>query len=208
MTQVLTPTKGRMAEKVALGAITGGAVAIAVVEAVLLVMRVIDLATAKAITLTGVTTGEVAAQDVTAASDRITSASFESLTMTVEGLPASARGDLIAAAILTALLTIGICAVVAWLCLLVFVGQPFVRSATWGIGVAAVLVMLAGLGAPFLTALAHAETVSALSLEGAGLPLLMFEIDLAPLGWGLALAVVAGAFELGQRMQRDTKGLV
>ena len=33
-------------------------------------------------------------------------------------------------------------------------------------------------------------------------------LDLAPLAWGMALIVVAGAFELGQRLQRDTEGLV
>ena len=33
-------------------------------------------------------------------------------------------------------------------------------------------------------------------------------VDLAPLAWGFALAVVAAAFEIGQRLQRETEGLV
>ncbi|QEE60550.1 hypothetical protein FVA74_02420 [Salinibacterium sp. dk2585] len=148
------------------------------------------------------------ATGVVDASPLITSAEYESVSITVESIPVEARGFLIAAAILSSLLVIGICAVVAWLCVRVFVGRPFVRSATWGIGVASILVILAGLGTPFLTGLAHAEIVESLNLEEAGLPLFMVDIDMAPLGWGLALAVVAGAFEIGQRMQRDTEGLI
>lgn len=209
MTQVLTPTPGRMAEKVVLGFITGGALAIAATEAVFLVRRqLVGLASNSPTTVSGMTVQDASADRVAEASTLITSAQYENVAITVESLPAEARGYLMAAAILSSLLVIGICSVVAWLCVRVFVGRPFVHSATWGIGAAAVLVILAGLGTPFLTGLAHAEIVESLDLEAAGLPLFMVDIDMAPLGWGLALAVVAGAFELGQRLQRDTEGLV
>lgn len=36
----------------------------------------------------------------------------------------------------------------------------------------------------------------------------MLNLDLAPVGWALGLALVAAAFELGHRLQRDTEGLV
>lgn len=201
-------TQGRMLEKVLLGGITGGALAIAVVEIVLLARRVVELSTAETLELAGVPIEGASASEVAAASAQVTEARFESVAMTVEGAPGAARGYLIGGEVLASLLTVGICAVLVWLCLLVFVGRPFVRSATIGIGIAAVLVMLAGLGGPFLTGLAHAETVEHLALEATGLPFLAIELNLAPLGWGLALAVVAGAFELGQRMQRDTEGLI
>lgn len=202
-------TKGQMLEKTVLGMITGGALAIAATEAVFLVRRqLVGLASDSPTTVSGMTLQDAPADRVAEASALITSAQYENVAITVESLPAEARGYLMAAAILSSLLVIGICGVVAWLCVRVFVGRPFVRSATWGIGAASILVILAALGTPFLTGLAHAEIVESLNLEAAGLPLFMLELDLAPLGWGLALAVVAGAFELGQRMQRDTEGLV
>ncbi|MFP7835004.1 hypothetical protein [Marisediminicola sp. LYQ134] len=119
-----------------------------------------------------------------------------------------AGAALAAAAVLTTLVSVAVCAALAWLCLRVFVGRPFVASATAGIGVVAILIVAGGLGSSFLTSVAHAQIGDYLALTEAGVPLFELSVDLAPLGWGVALAVVAGAFELGQRMQRDTTGLV
>lgn len=198
----------QLAEKTILGFIAGAAVAIGVVEAVLLTMRVGSLASDASTTVTGLPLADVAADEFTGASGLVSAAQFESLSLTIESLPSTARGYLIAATVVTSLLAIGICAVVAWLCVRVFVGRPFVRSATWGIGAVAILVIFAALAGPTLTGVAHAEIVEHLGLDGTGLPAFGVAIDFAPIGWGLALAVVAGAFELGQRMQRDTEGLV
>ncbi len=41
-----------------------------------------------------------------------------------------------------------------------------------------------------------------------GVSLWILNLDLAPVGWALGLALVAAAFELGQRLQKDTEGLV
>jgi hypothetical protein len=68
--------------------------------------------------------------------------------------------------------------------------------------------MAGGLLGQAVRANAFSEIVSELDLESAGLPGFEMTVDLAPLGWGFALAVVAGAFEIGQRLQRDTEGLV
>lgn len=208
MTTTRTKRTAQLAEKVILGIIAGGAAAIGVIELILLVGRVIRTAVDDAITLTGMPLTDAAASQFTAASPLVTAASFETATLTIEGLPTSARAALIGAAILTSLVAIGICAVVTWLCVRVFVGRPFVRSATWGIGVVSILVIAGGLGGSLLNGIANAEAVAHAGLESAGMPMLLVTTDLAPLGWGLALAVVAGAFELGQRMQRDQEGLV
>lgn len=198
----------KLAEKVILGIIAGGAAAIGVIEVVMLVGRVIRTAVDDAVTLTGLPLVEAIAEQYTSASPLVTSAWYETVGLTIEGLPASARAALIGATILTSLVSIGICAAVAWLCVRVFVGRPFVRSATWGIGVVAILVIAGGLGGSLLNGIANAEAVAHAGLADAGLPIFLVTTDLAPLGWGLALAVVAGAFELGQRMQRDQEGLV
>ena len=68
--------------------------------------------------------------------------------------------------------------------------------------------MLGGLLSQAVRANAFREVSQELGLVSAGVPTFEMSIDLAPLGWGLALAVVAGAFEIGQRLQRDTEGLV
>lgn len=208
MTFPAASTAMRIVEKTILGFIAGAAAAIAIVETVLLIQRVIGLASSSPTLVQGMRVTDVDAPGILAASPQLASAQVESVALTIDDLAATPRGYLIVAAILGSLLTIGVCAVVAWLCLRVFVGRPFVRSATWGIGAVAILVILGGIGSSFFGAIAHAEIARDLGLTGAGLPALELVIDLSPFGWGLALAVVAGAFELGQRMQRDTEGLV
>lgn len=199
---------GRMKqiEKMVLGVIAGAAAAIGIVDIVALTMRVIALATDEAIVVNGIPLMDFPAEQISEASAQVTSATFETLTLTATGLSGSIRGLLITADILTALVAIGICAVVAWLCVRVLVGRPFVRSATWGIGIVAILIVTGGLLGPLFESIANAEIV--MTLDISRLPAFLAVLDLSPLGWGMALAVVAGAFEIGQRMQHDTKGLV
>ena len=196
-------------EKTILGFIAGAAAAIGIVNAVLLIGRVIRLATDKAITLSGLPLVDADATPIRDAAPDVVAAHYETVAITVDAAPPGVRGYLIAAAILGTLVSIGICVVLAWLCLRVFVGRPFVTSATWGIGIVAILVILGGLGSSLTSSIANAEAVSFLGLDSSqGLMAFEVSLDLAPLGWGLALVVVAAAFEIGQRMQRDTTGLV
>jgi hypothetical protein len=195
---------GKVIEKVVLGFIAGAAAAVGVLEAVFLIGRVAGLAGGDTTTLAGVRLAEPISADVGGTS-AVVSAEYDTVTLVIAGLSDGARGALIAASVLSALLTIGICAVLAWLCLRVFVGKPFVRSATAGIGIVAILVLLAGLVAPLLRGIASTEAVIQVGADDA---LLIAELDLAPLGWAFALIVVAAAFEIGQRMQRDTESLV
>lgn len=188
-------------EKTLLGFIAGAAAAIGAVTLVLLVQRIVELATRQTIDVTGVILSDPAFTGVPGATG-----SIDSVTLSVDGLDAASRGWLIAASIAAALVTISVCAAVAWLCVRVFLGRPFVRSATWAIGIVAIVVMVGGMGSALFTGLAHAELARFLDTDA--LPALMVQLDLAPFGWGAALAVVAAAFEIGQRMQRDSEGLV
>lgn len=189
-------------EKVLLGFIAGAATAIGITGLVFLVQRVIHLVTASPLTVSGMplTDGSTEALAPGVAT------TIDSVTLTLDSAPDSARAFLVVAAILGGLLTLVICAGVAWLSLRVFLGRPFVTSATWAIGAAAIAIMVCGIGSQFFTGLAHAEI--GLALDTDALPELALSIDLAPFGWGAALAVVAACFELGQRLQRDTEGLV
>jgi len=186
-----------LAEKTILGFIAGVASALGIVEIVFLIQRVVGLASGP-VTLTGVPTSEP--RDAGFAD-----ATFDAVTLTVD-LSTGGRAALIAAAVLASLLTVGICAAVVWLCVRVFVGKPFVRSATWAIAAVSILVIIAALGGPALSGVAHAEAAHALGTDD--LPMFLVTVDPAPIGWAFALAVVAAAFEIGQRMQRDTESLV
>lgn len=187
-----------MLEKGILGVTAGAAAAVGIVDTVFFVMRVAGLGSGP-VELTGVpTSGPQSAG--------FAGATFDSVTLTVAELSAGGRAFLMGAAALSWLLVIGICATLAWLSLRVFLGKPFGAVATWGIGGVAILVFFAGIGGPLLHGMAVQRAVLGLGVEQ--LPTFLVEVDLAPLGWALALAVVAGAFEIGQRLQRETEGLV
>jgi hypothetical protein len=186
-----------LAEKTILGFIAGIAGALGVVEIVFLVQRIVGLAVGP-VTLTGVPTAEPLDAG-------FADATFDAVTLTTD-LSTGGRAAMIAAAVLASLLTIGICAAVIWLCVRVFVGKPFVRSATWAIAAVSILVIVAALGVPAVLGVAHAEAALALGTDE--LPMFLVTVDPAPIGWAFALAVVAAAFEIGQRMQRDTESLV
>ena len=201
----ITKRGAPLLEKAVLGFIAGFAAAIGALDSVFLIGRIVALAGAGPTELPNVPLADPAPADL-GDSSAIVSATYHYVTLVVADLPDSARAALIAATVLSSLLTVGICAAVVWLCLRVFVGRPFVRSATTGISVVAILVLLAGLGGPFLRGIANTEAVAIAGYDG--LALLLFDVDLAPLGWAFALIVVAAAFEIGQRLQRETEGLV
>lgn len=187
-----------VAEKTILGVIAGASIAIGIVDAVFAMLRIVELGRGP-VTLTGVPLNDPRPAG-------FAGATFDTVALQVADLSAGGRAALMGATAASALLVVGICAVLAWLCVRVFLGRPFVASATWGIGIVAILVLVSGMLGPLLTGIGNAEAAAVVG--GGELPLFLFELDLAPLGWGFALAVVAGAFELGQRLQRDTEGLV
>lgn len=197
MNRAPAPRTAVLAEKTILGLIAGAAAAVAVLAVVFLVGRIVEVSTGP-VTLHDVPTdGPIDAG--------FAGATFHSVDVTLD-LSGDGRMFLIAGGVLSTLLTVGICLVLAWLCVRVLRGKPFGPSLTWGIGTVAILVVAAGLGGPLLEGMAAQQSALALGVEE--LPVFLVEVDLAPLAWGFALAVVAGAFEIGQRMQRDTQGLV
>lgn len=209
MTEAPTATRAAsMVEKTVLGVIAGAAGAIAVVDLVGVGIRSAVLVTSAAITIPSMPLRSVDAPAVLAASSNISEAQYDTVTLTTVGLSLSPRLLLAIADGLAVLGPIALCIAVAWLCVRLFIGRPFGTAATWGIGIAALAVMAGGLLSQAVRANAFSEIASELDLASAGVPTFEMSIDLAPLGWAFALAVVAGAFEIGQRLQRDTEGLV
>ena len=143
------------------------------------------------------------------------------------------RGFLVpyaAASAIDASFVLALSVVVLLLCVRLVRGQPFVRHMTWALAIFAVVIAAFGLGsqlvrrAPFgipdLTVRTDLERMmralqapplpnisinhSALYTPAAGpLPL-----DFTLLGVAVLIGLVAAAFAIGQRMQRDTEGLV
>ena len=203
-----------------LRAITGGALIFAVIALVAFIMRAVHLLTAK--TLEVGPLGLINAQTPPFAADSaaIVSAHYDSATVMIEGLPSGVRWLVLSQAAADALLTIGLCIIVFWLGMKLIAQRPFARSAAMAIFAAAMLIMVVGVFSPFLGSIANAEAVQFLGdgvlsgssdsaqAGGEGLQLFGFSFDLSPIAWSFALALVSSAFFIGERMQRDTDGLV
>lgn len=151
--------------------------------------------------------------DLVDASPAIASATSPEATMTVTGLPDGVRWLLVAAESLPAVAGIALAVVLAMTTIGILKRRPFQRSIALGLGLYAVLYLLGEWGHSLLIGIAHSEVADYLARTGGmspGDPAIgyQFEFSMAPLAWAIALAVIVAAFELGQRMQRDTEGLV
>ncbi|PYF99316.1 hypothetical protein SAMN05216184_10725 [Georgenia satyanarayanai] len=143
----------------------------------------------------------------------ISEARYGALTAVVEGVPAGTRWLLWAGDAVGSLAVVGICLVLVQLCVRIARQRPFGRSLTVALVATAVLVTAGGV-LPQLLALAgrtqvveHLGVATMAAETGVRLTV-SSELSLASIGVGLALCVVAVAFALGERMQRDTAGLV
>lgn len=216
--QPATPSRLERLDNWGLRAITGGALLFALMGIVTLVLRAVDLLTSSSVNVNGLQLATGQTPELAAASPAIVEAHYDSVTLVIDGLPAGVRWLMVSETAVQSLLSIGLCVIVFILGMALLDRRPFARSATIAIFSAAILVMVTGMLAPFLGSIADAETVRFLgdavighsASDPAAETLRAFSmiLDPAPLGWGFALAIVASAFQLGQRMQRDTQGLV
>jgi hypothetical protein len=152
-----------------------------------------------------------------AASDAPVDAGYESAWVDVANLPALPRLLLWLEEALPSLASLVVAIAVMWLAFALLRGAPFVRAFPLALGVVALVIVGTGLGAQVAGNVARAQTVAFLDpaglfTDGRGateglLPFYGF-VDLAPVGWGLGIALVAAAFSIGTRLQRDTRGLV
>nr|WP_127818689.1 hypothetical protein [Microbacterium sp. CPCC 204701] len=166
----------------------------------------------------GFTIGSVAAPTFAERSSAVVDAGYESAWLDVTGLPVGARWLLYLEVALPILAALAIGVATAWLAIGLLRGRPFVRSLPNVVGVAAIAVMVGGLGSQAMAFLARGATIEFLGprvitagdkgdgpYEGLAMSL---TLDLAPIGWAFGLALVAAAFQIGTRMQQDTEALV
>lgn len=218
MTTSRTPTRAtsivHRLDNWILRAITGGAMLAAGLGVVAGVARAGELLGSESVTVSGMELANASTPEFTTGSPLIVEAHYETLRLTVEGLSGAARGWLVATDVFGGLLATGLCLIVAWLGMRVLTGRPFAKSLTWGTFAAAILVIVTGAGNQLAAAIARAEVVDFLGDDMVasggteGFYYLMMTLDPAPFAWGIGLAVLTAAFQIGERLQRDTEGLV
>jgi hypothetical protein len=207
-------------DRVALGATAAAALVVAVGATVGGVMSVVQALRDDPLTLSGFPLVNARTPEFTERVGQVTEAWYESAALTVTDLPTSARWPFAAQSAVTALAVVGVSLALLWLTLRVLRGRPFGRSMTAALVASAVLIIVGGTASQLLGAVGNAAVVDHLgpaATGGAdtarpegyeGLVAFALDLSLAPLGVGLALAVVALAFQIGARLQRDTEGLV
>ena len=201
-----TVTRG---EGFALGLIATGAVSVAVAAAVAIIAAAIELFGSDPTIRMPVLGGDV--PDLADVAE-VAEAAYASADVTFTSLPGGVSWMLLIEQALPALATIGVCAVAWWLGVSLMRARPFRRAMSNAIGVVACLVVAGGMLGQLLGAIGRAMLVDDLAQDSPGVsevfwPFLV-ELDLAPVGWGFALALVAAAFAIGARLQRETEGLV
>ncbi|MFD5215422.1 hypothetical protein [Microbacterium sp. NPDC058345] len=192
-----------------LGLIATGAVSVAIAALVAVVRGAFEVFGAEVTVRMPADGGDAAA---VGALDGIRTAVYSQTDIVVEQLSAGARWMLLLEGALPALATVGVCAVAWWLGVSLIRGRPFRKTMSTTIGVAACLVAAGGLFGQIFGAIARAMIVDRLAASDDGVydffAAFSLDLDLAPLGWGFALALVAMAFSWGTRLQRETEGLV
>lgn len=138
---------------------------------------------------------------------RILDGTFTTATVSIADLGTAPRVVTALGAGFSALTYVAIALAVAHLCWRLYKGNPFVASVTRTVGIAATSLAIGSLLSQFLLGFASWVAIDELHLDAAQFPLEM-HIDLIPILAGLALLLIASAFGLGERMQRDTEGLV
>ncbi|WP_426323469.1 hypothetical protein [Microbacterium sp. E-13] len=144
---------------------------------------------------------------------------YGSVWMTVSDLPSSSLWLLYLEEALPMVGAICISVVVAWLSFTLVRERPFARAFPVGFAVAAVAIVVAGLGSQFAAAMARSSVIAFLGEEQLTgdttttpphdvFVFLSLQLDLAPIGWAFGLLLVAAAFQIGIRMQKDTEALV
>lgn len=201
-------TRVSLGEGVTLGVIATGAVSVGIAALVAIAQRAITVFGDSPTIAMPVIGGDVEGLDGVA---DVTAAVYTSADVTFTALPADVGWLLLLEGALPALATIGVCAIAWWLGVSLIRAKPFRASMPAAIGTVACLVIAGGLG-QLAGAWGRALLVEDLAATDEAVTdvfwTFLLQLDLAPVGWGFALALVTMAFEVGARLQRETEGLV
>ncbi|UFU02836.1 hypothetical protein LQF12_15330 [Ruania suaedae] len=205
-------------DRIALIVVAVGATLIGAATLAGLIVQAVTIGTSASLQIDGFALGNATSPEFLTPFAAVTDARYESVTLTLADPPALVRWLHWATALCSGLITIGVAGSVAWLAWRTVTGRPFVRSATAAVLATAIIVLAAGLIGDVLHGITRAEVIDLLGAgstagdagEGPyeGFVTVIFESTLASFGWGLGLAVVAQILQIGERMQKDTEGLI
>lgn len=137
----------------------------------------------------------------------IVSGGFTDASLTVSGLSTFARVMLSTGAVLAVVATLTVSLSVAYFCWSLLRARPFRRSVTVTALVAGMAMLFGGLLSQAATGFGTIQAAADIDPDHAVFDM-GFWFDPAPLFGGFAIMALGVAFQLGERMQRDTEGLV
>src|SRR5690554_2302082 len=135
----------------------------------------------------------------------LTEGTFRMADITVAGIPDGVRALLASSSALDTVAHLAVVFGVIMLCVSLLRGRPFLPVMVRTLVITSFALVISGMLSTGLLAFANMEVAHLLDLPGfpmAG------NLDFTAAFIGLALALVAAVFTIGQRMQRDTEGLV
>ncbi len=138
---------------------------------------------------------------------RILNGEFTAATTTMAGLSTGVRILFAAGAGVGSLAFVALALSVAYLCWRLYKGKPFGPSVTRTFWFAAGALTIGSLLSQGMLGFSTWLALDELHLDPVQFPLEM-HFDLLPVIAGFALLLVASAFQFGERMQRDTRGLI
>lgn len=134
---------------------------------------------------------------------------FDSANVVISGLDFGSRALLAGGILIRALSYLALATTVVILCVGLYRGRPFTRSVTWVLTMASLTLMAGGILGSALTVAGQFMIASQLNSDPTmSVFPLAGNADLVPLFIGIGLGAVAAAFDIGERLQRDTEGLV
>lgn len=138
-------------------------------------------------------------------------ARFSAMEATLPALPSGEAALLAWAAVLHQVSFIAVAALLFLLAFRLREENLFTPASAWIVGVSGAVLALAGSTAQALDAAARsriAELISASQVASGETLVYVSNFNLAPLLAGIALTLIAGVFQSGRRLQKDTEGLV
>ncbi|MFT2817591.1 hypothetical protein [Leifsonia sp. A12D58] len=134
---------------------------------------------------------------------------FSTATVTLAGISAAARAFLSGGTLVNGLMLATLAAAFTYLCVGLIRGRPFSRHATWLLATASTTLVLGGVITLGLSSIGQFMVAGELNADPSNTIFPMAStVSLMPIFAGIALGAIAAAFEFGQRLQRDTEGLV
>jgi vacuolar-type H+-ATPase subunit I/STV1 len=131
--------------------------------------------------------------------------SYRTADITVAGVTAGVRALLVSSMILDAVMHLAVVFGIIMLCVALVRGRPFMRAMVRTLIVISFALVVCGMLGSSLLGFANMEVAHA--LDRPEFPMVA-ELDFTSAIVGIALALVATAFKIGERLQRDTEGLI